>query len=310
MKALESLQIFVLTVKLGSLSAAGRFVSLSPATISRRIQTLEEELGVQLLDRDTRNARPTEAGMLFYQRISGVLDDVSQAADLARQIKETPSGRLRIHSRSLVGTRLIAPKVYDFARQFPEIKIELDLSEGPADLLENDYDIDIRVGRIMDSSYVVRRLADLENIVVASPRYLATVGSIEKPSDLLLCNCLGYRSELLRASWHYKEHGEIKILPVEPKFFSNNGEVLRQAAIDHYGVSLISDLTVAEELRTGKLVRVLPNIEFSLGTFDNGVFCVFRPTKPLPTKIRAFVDYMARAFQNDAGIAKRRILRE
>ncbi|TFZ04418.1 LysR family transcriptional regulator [Ramlibacter rhizophilus] len=301
MKALDSLRIFVATQRKGSLSAAARALSLSPATISRRISALEEELGVQLVDRTSRNLRMTEAGQAFLVRAEQVLEAMAEAEQAARQTRQRPEGRLRVHSRTQIGLRVVAPLLPAFARKYPDIQLEMELSEQPVNLVEHDFDVDIRTGESNDSGFVIRRLLSSDEVLVASPAFVAAHPRIKHPADLLQVRCLTYRRDREATSWKYlDEGGEQKELPIQGALSCNNGELLRLAAMGGMGVALLSAPTIQSCLQDGTLVRLLPEYRFAVRTFSNGVFAVFRQSRSLPLKVRAFVDFLADELRDPA----------
>ena len=279
MKALDSLRIFVIVQRKGSLSAAGRSLSLSPATISRRISALEEELGVQLVDRTSRNLKVTEAGQAFLEHAEEVLEAMARAEEAARNAKLLPEGRLRIHSRTQLGLRVIAPLLPGFAQKHPDIRLELELSEHPVNLVEQDFDVDIRTGESNDSSFVIKRLLSSDEVLVASPAFMKVHKRIRHPRDLAEVRCLTYRREREATTWKYID------------------ELLRLAAIGGMGIALLSEATVRGCLEDGTLVRVLPGYRFAVRQFSNGIYAVFRKSRTLPLKVRAFVDFVAEALR-------------
>jgi len=298
MKALDSLRIFVIVQRKGSLSAAGRSLSLSPATISRRISALEEELGVQLVDRTSRNLKVTEAGQAFLEHAEEVLEAMARAEEAARNAKLLPEGRLRIHSRTQLGLRVIAPLLPGFAQRHPDIRLELELSEHPVNLVEQDFDVDIRTGESNDSSFVIKRLLSSDEVLVASPAFMKVHKRIRHPRDLAEVRCLTYRREREATTWKYiDEEGVQQELAIEGVMSANNGEVLRLAAIGGMGIALLSEATVRSCLDDGTLVRVLPDYRFAVRQFSNGIYAVFRKSRTLPLKVRAFVDYVAEALR-------------
>ncbi|VTU36110.1 LysR family transcriptional regulator [Variovorax sp. PBL-E5] len=300
MKALDSLRIFVITLKKGSLSAAARSLSLSPATISRRISALEEELGVQLVDRTSRNLKVTEAGQAFLERAEVVLEAMAEAEEAARKSKLVPEGRLRIHSRTQIGQRVIAPLLPRFAERYRDVRVEFELSEHPVNLVEQDFDIDIRTGESNDSSFVIKRLLSSEEVLVASPSFVKAHPRIRHPSDLPNLKCLTYRRERESTTWKYiDEQVEQQVLPIEGVLSSNNGEVLRIAAIGGMGIALLSEPTVRSNIEDGSLVRLLSEYRLAVRGFSNGIYAVFRQSRTLPLKVRAFVDFMAEALRED-----------
>ncbi len=296
MKAFDTFRIFVLTVQKGSLTAAGRALGLSTATVSRRINALEQELGIRLIDRNSRELKATEAGLLFYSRMESLLDDVAQTESLVRNIKHVPEGHLRVHSRTLLGIRLIAPLLRSFSARYPDMTIDLHLSETPVNLIEQNYDVDLRLAPLGDSSYVARKLAEGERIVVASPHYLSTRQPIKVPEDLERGhNCLTYRLASEPTSWRYRVGNEERELAVRGSVHSNNGEVLRLAAVSGQGIALLADWAVADDLQAGRLVRLLPEYELTNTTFDHGVYALFRDSRMQPLKVRVFIDFLAEA---------------
>lgn len=302
MKALDTLRIFVITLKKGSLSAAGRSLSLSPTTISRRISALEEELGVQLLDRTSRNLKITEAGKVFVEHAELVLEAMAQAEEAARDSRLLPEGRLRIHSRMQIGLRVIAPLLPEFARRYPDIHVEIELSEHPVNLVEQDFDIDIRTGESNDSSFVIKRLLSADEILVASPAFMKAHPRIKHPSDLPQVRCLTYRRDAETTSWKYIDaEGQTQELRIQGVLSSNNGELLRLAAIGGMGIALLSEAAVRGSIADGSLVRLLPGYRFAVRAFSNGVYAVFRKNRTLPLKVRAFVDFVAEALRQKEG---------
>lgn len=300
MKALDSLRIFVTAQRKGSLSAAGRSLSLSPATISRRISALEEELGVQLVDRTSRNLRMTEAGQAFLERAEVVLESMAEAEQAARDARQRPEGRLRVHSRTHIGLRVVAPLLPRFAQLYPDIQVEIELSEHPVNLVEHDFDVDIRTGESNDSGFVIKRLLSSDEVLVASPGFLKTYSRIRHPTDLTNVRCMTYRREREATIWKYvDEAGEQQELPIRGVLSANNGELLRLAAIGGIGIALLSEATVRSDLRAGSLVRLLPEYRFAVRAYSNGIFAVFRQSRTLPLKVRAFVDFVAEALKEE-----------
>lgn len=297
MKALDTLRIFVITLQQGSLSAAGASLGLSAATVSRRISALEEELGVQLLDRMSRTLKATESGQVFYQRAEAILESMAEAEEAARTLQSRPEGKLRVHSRTLIGNRLMAPLIQKFCQQYPHITVELILSENPVNIVEQHFDVDIRTGKFSDSSFTLRRLTTLDDVLVASPDYLARHPALHKPQDLLAHNCMTYRRSQEPTHWLYRENGQTHELAIQGNFHCNSGEVLRHSALNGLGIALLAEPTVADCLQDGRLVRVLESVRFTNSVFDNGVFAVFRPGPLLPQKVRLFVDFLSAQFE-------------
>lgn len=297
MKAFDTLRIYVMALRKGSLSAAGKGLGLSAATVSRRITALEDELGVQLLDRMSRTLKATEAGHTFLAHAERLLEAVSTAEEATRSLPALPEGKLRVHARTMIGMRLIAPMVRDFCARHPGITVDLILSDEAVNIVEHHFDIDIRTGRFGESSFALRRFVSVEDVIVASPDYLQRSPPLTQPQDLLQHNCMTYRKSEEPTHWRYRVDGEVHELAIQGNFHSNSGEVLRLNAVAGMGLALLAEPNVAGNLADGSLVRVLPQWRFTNSTFDNGIFAVFRAGVPLPHKVRLFIDFLVQAFE-------------
>lgn len=290
---LDSIRLFLKVVQYGSLTAGGRSQQLSPASVSRRIAALEASLGVQLFNRTSRQLALTDAGELYYQRIKGLMEEFNEIHESAREIQDSAAGVLRVHSRTAVGIRLIAPRIKEFCALHPKLSVELQLSETSVNLLQGNFDIDIRIGELEDSSLLARKLLPSERILVASPAYLAAHPPITRPEDLMQHNCMTYRLESEVTSWRFvKEGAPTQELKINGNFHCSNAEVLRRVAIDGVGVALLTDWGIADDLREGRLQQVLPDYRTTNYSFNNGVYAVFRQTRYVPKKVRVFVDFM------------------
>jgi DNA-binding transcriptional LysR family regulator len=294
MKALDTLRVFVTTLRKGSLSAAGRALGLSPATISRRISSLEEELGVQLVDRTSRNLKVTEGGKAFLEHAEAVLEAMAAAENAARNTKQRPEGKLRVHSRAQIGLRVVAPLLPRFAQRYPDIHLEFELSEHPVNLVEQDFDVDIRTGASNDSSFVIKRLLSSDEVLVASPAFMKTHPRLKHPADLPHVPCLTYRRDKEATTWKYiDEDGEQHELAIQGVLSANSGEMLRLATLGGMGVALLSEAAVHAHLKDGSLLRLMPQYRFAVRAYSNGIYAVFRRSSTLPVKVRAFVDFLA-----------------
>ncbi len=289
----NSIRLFLRVVQDGSLSAAGKSFDLSPASVSRRIAALEADLGVQLFNRTSRKVVLTDAGETYYQRIKVVVEEFQDVQNSARQMQDDAQGLLRIHSRTSVGIQLIAPGIKEFCELYPNVTVELQLSETPVNLMDKNFDVDIRLGELEDSSFLVRKLASSDRILVASPSYLASHPPIEKPEDLLQHNCLTYRLDSEATSWRFAKEGEpAREMKIAGGFHTNNAEVLRRVTLTGLGVSLLTDWGIYADLQSGALAQVLPEYRTTNYTFTNGIYAVFRQTRYVPRKVRVFVDFM------------------
>ena len=280
MDSLQPMRIFVSVVQNGSLSSAGRQLGLSPASVSRHISGLEESLGCRLVNRTSRKLTLTEAGELYFAKVEQILHQVAEANDSVAQLQTLPRGTLRVHSRMLIGHLFVVPALPTFLAQNPEVKVDLLLSNRVVDLVEQNIDIDIRIGKLVDSSLVAKRLAVSERILCVAPEYLRHRPAIKKPSDLTAHNCLTYRINL-------------EEIPVTGNLQSDNGQALLEATRAGVGLSLMPDWAVRDDLAAGRLQRLLPNYRISHIEFDNGVYAVYQKSRNLSAKVRAFLDFLA-----------------
>jgi DNA-binding transcriptional LysR family regulator len=295
------MRIFVSVVQNGSLSSAGRQLGLSPASVSRHISALEEGLGCRLINRTSRKLTLTEAGELYFKKVEQVLLQIAEANDSVAELQATPRGTLRVHSRMLVGHLLIVPALPTFLVQNPEVKVDLLLSNRVVDLVEQNVDIDIRIGKLVDSSLVGKRLAVSERILCATSGYLDDRPAIRKPSDLTAHNCLTYRLNLGRTVWRFlRRDGTMEEVPVSGNLQSDNGHALLSATLAGVGVALMPDWAVRDALASGELRRLLPAYRVSHIEFDNGVYAVYQKSRHLSAKLRVFLEFLDATFAQPA----------
>jgi len=297
--SLRDMELFVTVVQNGSFSAAGRMIGLSPASVSRYINALEDKLGVRLLNRTSRKLSLSEVGVMFHQRAEQILSDVREMSAEISQEHLSPRGTLRVHSRILVGEEYVVPALPGFISRHPDIRVDLTLSNEVVDLVEQNIDVDIRIGHLADSSLIARRLVTSERVLCASPAYLENRRPVNSPQDLLHHNCLAYRVNLGDIAWRFLDKaGELSEVAISGSMLTNSGPALKIATLSGLGISLMPDWSVRQEMNEGRLVRLLPDYRISFTSFDNAVYPVYPPTRHLPVKARVFIDYLARIFQD------------
>jgi len=232
------------------------------------------------------------------------LDDFD-TEDLARRLDDLAlaeldlrRGTLRVHSRVLVGHLHVVPLLPDFLARYPEVNVDLMMSNRVIDVVEQNIDVDIRIGKLVDSSLVARKLATSERIVCAAPRYLDKHAAIEAPADLAAHNCLTYRINVGRTVWRFLDAaGALQEIPVTGNLTMDNGYALLSATLAGAGVALMPDWSVRDDLAAGRLRRILPGFRASHVEFDNGIYAVFQKSRHMSAKVRAFIDYLAEAFE-------------
>lgn len=296
---LRDMEIFLVVIREGSFSAAGRILGLSPASVSRHMNALEDRLQVRLLNRSTRTLSLTEPGHLFARKSEAILGDIGQLCDELRETHAKPQGTLRVNSRVLVGHEHICPLLPAFHRRYPDIRVDLSLSNETIDLVENNIDVDIRIGQLPESALVARKLMRCERWLCAAPAYLdAQGGAPVMPEDLTRHRCLTYRPGLEPVIWRFRtREGGLSEIPIDGYFQSNSGTGLKIATLGGLGISLMPDWSVAREVRSGALVRLMPGHEISFTAFENGVHAVYAPGRHLSMRSRLFIDFLVGYFR-------------
>lgn len=290
MSRFDDLEVFAKVVAMGSMSAAAREMGFSPAVISKRLQRLEERLGTRLLNRTTRQISLTEAGEGFYERVIAILAGVEEAEAFAARRSSQAHGLLKISAPTSFGRMHIAPHLVKFMRANPELRVNLDLSDSYVDIVSGGFDLAIRIGELPDSSLVARKLAPVNRILCATPRYLEKSGTPEKLADL---DHHALIAPQFQGAWKLEgDSGPVSYRP-ESTLQTNSSEVVRETVIAGLGIALRSTWDISEELKQGKLVRVLKEYSSSKGL---GIYAVYPSRSYLPAKVRLFVDYLAELF--------------
>lgn len=293
---MDDREAFFSVVEANGFGAAARRLDTTPASVSRRVKSLEQRLGVRLLQRTTRKLSMTEAGERYYRegrRLLHELDDLEQAlADSALELR----GELRIIAPMSFGQRRVAPLVARFAARHGQLRVSLILDDRETDLIDEAADLAIRIGYPADSSLIARAIAPVPRHACASPDYLERRGRPESPEDLLHHDCLHYNLIPEREEWTFLgEEGE-QTLAIKGSFCSNNGDVLAEAAMQGLGITLLPDFIVEEGLADGRLVKVLEEYERAPLT----LYALYPSRRHLPVKTRSFLDYLQKELGGSA----------
>lgn len=293
----KQLESFVAVATLGSLSAAARAEGVAPAMIGRRINALEERLGIKLLLRSTRRLSLTSEGEAFLEEAQRILRDLNETEARVSQGSLDPSGHLRVTAPAGFGRRHVAPLLPDFIKNHPNMTISLDLSDRLVDLIEERYDCAIRIGDLDDSQIVGLRLADNKRVIVAAPEYLAKHGKPQQPNDLTLHNCLSFGNQGNQArGWLLRQDGEVRAIRVKGNMACSDGSVLHQWTLDGVGLAWRSLWEVREDLAAGRLISLLD--EYAAPA--NGIFAMLPERRHLPLRVRAFVDMLKSTYSESS----------
>jgi len=288
----SAIQIFVRVVDSGSFTAAAEQLGISRAMASKLVQGLEDSLGIRLLNRTTRRLSLTGPGQSYYQRTSEILAQLAEAESEAAQAQNEPRGRLRISAPTSFGVRHLAATLGDYQRRFRQVEIDLNLSDRMVDLVDEGFDLAIRISILRDSSLIARRLAPCRIVVVASPAYLVEHGTPQHPNDLQQHNCLVYTLSTRGTEWTFLRGEETQALRLSGALSANNGDFIAAAAVAGVGVAVLPSFIVADDLRAGRVVPLLcewrsPSI---------AVYAVYAQTRTLPAKTRSLIDFLAERF--------------
>jgi DNA-binding transcriptional LysR family regulator len=292
---LTGIEVFVTAIRTGSLSAAGRALGISAAMATRHLDALEARLGIALVVRTTRRLALTDAGVTYLDRAERVLADLRDADDLAAAGSGVVEGLLRVSVPVSFCTLHIAPLIAGFTTRHPGVIVELGLSDRYVDLIEQRWDVAIRIGRhLPDSSMTVRTLAKVHSVIVAAPAYLEAHGIPRTVADLADHDCMGFTlaAHTGRTSWAFGQNGEIKV-PVHGRVHADNGDALIAAAVAGQGLVYGPRFIAAPDLAQGRLVEL--TLDHPL-CHVGSVFAVTHPTRIPLTRVRAWIDFLASAF--------------
>src|SRR6201998_2814689 len=258
MDRLTSLTTFVRVVDSGGVSAAGRRLNMSTTMVSNHIKALEDRLGARLLNRTTRKVSLTEVGKAYYDRCTQILADLEQADEVAGALQSKPRGILRIYTAVHV-VQFVAPVVAEFLKLYPEVKVDLTIGERTVDMIDEGFDLAIRLTPPPDSSLIVRSLATWRHVLCCSPSYLEMHGPLQELSELTEHNCVRHVFYPFGDEWHFVDRrGLAANVRVSGNLITNSAEMLRRAALDGNGIALMAGFMIRDDLEEGRLVRLLP----------------------------------------------------
>jgi DNA-binding transcriptional LysR family regulator len=288
--SLEDLEIFYHIVNAGSLSAAGREMGLSPAVICRRLQNLENRLGVRLLQRTTRRLTRTEVGTGYYEHVAAVLAAVDEADAFVRDRSVVVRGSLKVSVPTTFGRLHVAPRLKEFLDRYPDITLEIDLTDKFTDVVAEGFDLAIRISDMAGCPLAARKLSPNHRVICAAPEYLKKHGI---PRDLDALKNHRVLSSSNHTAWSLE--GPEGALTYRPQSFidTNSSDLVREGTLAGLGVALRSTWDVGPELKRGQLRRILKQYR---GSPETAIYAVYPSSRQVPAKVRAFVDHFARIF--------------
>ena len=294
MDRLENMHIFTKIVEAGSISGAAERLGVAKSAVSRRLKELEEHLGVELFHRTTRRMNLTDTGRAFYQQAIRILEDVVEAELATSQAHSTLKGNLKVALPSSFGSMHMGPAINEFLQIHPQIEFDLDFNDRQVDLIQEGFDLAIRIASLPDSSLIARRLAPVKHVLCASPDYLEKHGTPQSLDDLPNHQCLAYSLLHDYQTWTFtdKNNQETKITMI-PHIKASAGEFLRDAAVNAQGIVLLPTFIVYKEIESATLVPLLN--EYHPWQID--AYAVYPQTRHLSQRVRAFVDFLVKRFE-------------
>lgn len=292
MQDLNLMLIFAEVVEAGSFSGAARQLGVSRSAISKAVANLEKALGARLLNRSTRHLSLTEVGAAFSEHCQRIKQESESARQVVDSLNSAPRGTLRVAASVAFGTLHIAPALSDFLNRYPEIDMDMTIIDRPVDLVEEGYDIVIRVCETPPDNVVARRIAPAGSKLCATPAYFERFGTPQRPEDLVSHNCLDYIHSGDRGVWRFTgPAGEIAV-PISGRLRINDDDALSHAVLGGLGLALLPTFLIGKDLQAGRLKAVLSEYI----TTRRHIYAIYMPTRHLPLKIRVFVDFLAERF--------------
>jgi DNA-binding transcriptional LysR family regulator len=293
MSKIQQMSSFVAVVDAGSFVGAADATGASKAAISRHVADLEQRLGVRLLHRTTRRLSLTEEGRLFFDRAKELLESIDEAESQVTLRAGEARGLIRVNAPVTFGALHLAPLWGPFADANPRVSLDITLSDRVVDVVDEGYDLAIRITAIPDSTLITRKLASTRMVLCASPTYLDRRGLPAHPRDLAQHAVISYTYWSTRDEWHFTGPDGPVAVRIVPRIHTNNGDTCRRAALAHHGLVLQPDFIVGDDLRRGDLIEVMP----AYRSIEVGIYAVYPSRKNLPLKTRRLIDFLADALR-------------
>lgn len=287
---LAAIKTYCRAVEAGNLTAAAKALHITKSVASRRIQSLEDDLGVKLLARTTKGVTPTDEGALFYERGVRILDEVEDAAQAVKHTSDNLVGTLRLTApRSFADLRLGEPFMA-FMKMHPALKIEMNLTDERVDIIGGGYDLGLRIAAdLVDTSLIARKICQIQQYVVASPAYLEKHGTPKTPQDLKHHNCVFYSNVEAAKQWRFGEGANAQAVRVSGQVTSNSGLMQLAAAAEGVAIATLPDFFVGDALKTGQVVPLLEDYTRP----DMHLYALYPERRLLPLKVRLLIDFLA-----------------
>ncbi len=282
--------VFIEVVKEQSFAGAARVLGITSSAVSKQVQNLEHDLQVKLLNRTTRNVSVTEEGAIYFERAARALEDLQEAREQIYELKSRPRGRLKISLPQSLGIKYLGQAIVEFAADYPEVELDVSLDERFVDIVNEGFDLAVRIGSLEDTSLVARRMASCPLVICASANYLEARGTPLKPDDLTNHNVLAFTGNSGLHEWRYQDAvGQYGQVGLNGNFKSDSGDILCRAALEGVGIAILPIFYVAEHIKNQELYPVLSSYVTSP---NRDIYAVFQPNRFQSTRQRLLVDHL------------------
>ncbi len=294
MDRFENMETFIRVVEAGSISGAADRAETAKSAVSRRLKELEAHLGVELFHRTTRKMNLTDTGRAYYHQCVRILEDVLEAEQATSQAHGTLKGSLKVALPSTFGLMHMGPAISEFLLANPQIEFDIDFNDRTIDLMQEGFDLAIRIAKLPDSSLIARKLAPMHRVLCASPAYLKHNGTPQSPEEVINHQCVAYSLARDSNQWLFQNsEGEVEKVRINPHLKASSGEYLRCAAVDGLGIVQLPSFVVYKEIEQGALVPILSDYQRS----SLNVYAIYPQTRHLSQRVRALVDFLVKRFE-------------
>ncbi|WP_203416278.1 LysR family transcriptional regulator [Pseudovibrio axinellae] len=288
------MKTFILVAQSGSFADTAKKLNVATSVVSKRIKDLEAYLGVSLLQRTTRKVRLSDAGYGYLKDVSQVLENLDEAEAAIRYSNQTPTGEIKLAAPLSFGTKYLGPVIARYLQKHQQVEVSTYLSDRKVDLVEEGYDLAIRIGHLSDSALIAKKILTCRRVVCASPAYLSKYGRPLTPSDLSQHNCMKYDERTEGKTWRFQVDGTKFMQPAPGRFSSDNGDLLCEAAVAGCGITYLPTFIVGKEIEAGRLEVVLDEFEEQ----DFSIYIIYQDKRHLSFKVRSLIDTITDAFRD------------
>lgn len=293
MDSISELSFFVLLVKKKTLAATARELNITPSAVTKRLARLEKRLGVRLINRTTRTTTLTSEGEIYLEHAARIVNDIAEVESIVTSRSSVPMGLLRVNAPMGFGRNYIAPVLSEFADLYPDIKLQLELTDRPLNMAENAFDVQIRFGEMPDSQLIARNIASNQRLLCASPKYIKRFGAPETATDLTHHSCIVLKQNQSDLGvWRLRTKGNTESIKVNSRFITNDGAVALKWALDGHGILMRAEWDIANHIRSGSLVLVLPEYE----TPPADIYVVYQQKISSSAKLAVFIKHLETSF--------------